>query len=369
MKTDFSQPKFTGARFDEHTLPVDVARDLAAYESLIIDLAKSLYLADHPDRQRVPRGFAVNFRLDIQRIDSGSTKPLLALVIAGALPLQGGEQDYFERARDLISECIAAPLNDLPVQFPKELLRHFNQLGRSLLEDESLELPLPGQPQQTAVLTQDRRKQLVLAAEMFYEREVTLSGYIEEVDFAKQSFRLRLTDGGQATATIPMTEGFHAEARECAGHERHVVTVRGIGSFDAKDEIQKMVAVESIDATRNQALSARFDEIAQLKNGWFNGFGSAPQPSSLARLAGKMVAEYPSDLPIPQVVPTQDGDILFEWNSVGEPSLDINLRTQLASFHAFQIDGTDSEAEFDLSQDDWTSLFSFLSERLKDGPA
>ena len=44
MKTEFLKPRFTGARFDEHTLPVDVARDLAAYEELVIELAKHLWL-------------------------------------------------------------------------------------------------------------------------------------------------------------------------------------------------------------------------------------------------------------------------------------------------------------------------------------
>ena len=35
MKIEFLKPRFTGARFDEHTLPVDVARDLAAYAELM----------------------------------------------------------------------------------------------------------------------------------------------------------------------------------------------------------------------------------------------------------------------------------------------------------------------------------------------
>lgn len=84
MKTDFAQPRFTGTRFDEHTLPVDVARDLAAYESLIVDLAKHLYLTNHPERQRVPKGFAANFRLDIDRIDPGSAMPNLVVVLSRA---------------------------------------------------------------------------------------------------------------------------------------------------------------------------------------------------------------------------------------------------------------------------------------------
>ena len=72
MKTDFIQPRFDGARFAEHTLPVDVARDLAAYETLIVELAKHIYLREHTERERVPRGFASDFHLHIEKIDPGS---------------------------------------------------------------------------------------------------------------------------------------------------------------------------------------------------------------------------------------------------------------------------------------------------------
>ena len=46
----FIQPRFVGPRFDEHTLPLSAAKDLAAYEELIVELAKHLYLTKHDDR-------------------------------------------------------------------------------------------------------------------------------------------------------------------------------------------------------------------------------------------------------------------------------------------------------------------------------
>jgi len=36
MKTPFLKPRFTGPRFEAHPLPVEVAKDLAAYEELIV---------------------------------------------------------------------------------------------------------------------------------------------------------------------------------------------------------------------------------------------------------------------------------------------------------------------------------------------
>jgi hypothetical protein len=362
MKTDFSQPKFTGARFDEHTLPVDVARDLAAYEALIIDLAKHLYMKSHPDRQRVPKGFASSFRLDIERIDEGSTKPMLALVLAGALALTGGEQDYFVQARDLVADCIAAPENALPANFPKDLLAHFNQLGRSLREDEALELPLRDRTR-SARLTQEKRKRLVLAADQVYERDISITGYIEEVDYAKSTFRLKLTDGGQVN--VPMPDSFQNTARNYGGRSRHQINIIGVGTYDSWDRLQKVISVDSLDVTKNYILATRFDEISQIENGWFDGIGLAPDADRLSLVSEKLIAEYPDKLPLPQIVPTQDGNLLLEWNAEGDPSLDIDLAAALASFHAFGMNGEDVERDFTLDAAGWQLLFAFLGDNIK----
>ncbi len=366
MKTDFSQPKFTGARFDEHTLPVDVARDLAAYESLILDLAKHLYLTDHPDRERVPKGFASNFRLDIERIDEGSAKPILVLVLSGALALVGGERDYFEHARDLVAECIAAPDNALPGNFPKELLAHFNQLGRSLREGESLELPR--QRAENAVLTPDKRKKLVLAADRVYEKEVDLLGNIAEVDWEKSTFRLRIVDGSQVH--VPMPDSFHNKAREYGGKPRHQVALKGVASYDSWDRLQKLISVESLEVVRNYAIATRMDELAQMQDGWFEGQGMAPDPEKMAVVADKLVADYPERLILPNIVPTQDGNLLLEWDADGTPSLDIQLDSFQASFHAFAPNGADIERDFNLGNAaDWQSLFGFLSDSIRTNAA
>lgn len=363
MKIDFSQPRFTGARFDEHTLPVDVARDLAAYEALIVELAKHLYLKDHPDRQRVPKGFASSFRLDIERIDEGSTKPLLALVLSGALALTGGEQDYFQKARDLIADCIAAQENSLPAEFPKESLVHFNQFGRSLREDEALELPLRD-GRHVARLTQEKRKRLVLAADQVYEREISLIGLIEEVDFARSTFRLKLADGGQAT--VPMPDSFQNAARTFGGRPRHPVNVIGIGTFDSWDRLQKVVSVDAFEIIKNYAISARFDEISQLENGWFEGSGLVADAETLSSVAEKLIADYPDKLPLPQIAPKQDGNLLLEWKAEGDPSLDIDLTSLQASFHAFDAHDADVERDFNLdTTSGWQALFSFLGDNIK----
>ena len=363
MKTEFIQPRFDGQRFEDHTLPVEVARDLAAYETLVIELAKHIYLQEHPDRQRVPKGFTADFHLHLEKIDEGSARPLLSVVVAGTLGLMGGTNTYFERSRDLISECIAAPDGQLPANFPRALLVHFNQIGRSLRSDEALELPRAGAL--PAVLTPERRKRLVLAADRVYEREIELVGSIGEADWEKSSVRLRLANGNQTVVAMP--ESFHAKAREFGGRPRHQVTLKGVATFDSWDALQKVVAVESLEIQRNYELVKRLDELAELKDGWLDGDGLALDADQLALISERFEAHFPENIPLPAMAPTPSGHILLEWIAPGHPSVDLLLRGPVADFHSFGSAGTEIEREFLLTDDNgWEQFFSFLSQEIRE---
>ncbi len=365
MIQPFLQTKFDGARFDQHTLPIEVARDLAAYESLVIDLARYLYLRDNPGRQRVPRGFDAEFHLHLQRVDAGSARPLLSIVTAGTLALNTGINPLFEKARDLIGQCVSAPDGQFPEDFPRDLLSHFNQVGRSLREGESWNLsPESAAP---AILTPEKRKHLVLAADKVYEREIELSGSIGEADWEKSTFRLRVADGTQAT--VPMPESFHAKAREFGGRPRHQVTVKGVAAYDSWEKLQKIVSVDSLDIQKDFQLAARFDALSDLQDGWLDGVGKAPDSAALALVAENIVGHFPENLPIPAIVPTPEGNLLMEWSLPGSPSLDVALPALTAVFHAFLPDESDLDHEFALSDDRaWPALFQFLNSQLENIP-
>ena len=361
MKSEFVQPCFEGARFEEHTLPLEVARDLAAYETLVVELAKQFYLQEHQDRQRVPKGFTTDFHLHLEKIDPGSSKPMLSIVAAGALALTGGPATYFERARDLVAECIAAE-GQLPPEFPKSLLTHFNQVGRSLRDDETLQLPRASSAS-PAVLTPSRRRLLVLAADKVYEREIELNGSIVEANWEKSSFQLRLADG--TLAVVPMPESFHVQARNHGGRTRDQVTVRGVGAYDSWDHLQKVVSVESFEVQPNYELATKFEELRALEDGWHDGQGLAPEKAKLDVIADQMIKHFPNKLPLPAIVPTPEGNLLFEWSAPGDPSLDVQVSDLTAEFHAFREGADDLECEFDLSgQAEWASLFGFLTDNI-----
>jgi hypothetical protein len=361
MKSDFLQPRFDGVRFSDHTLPLEVARDLVAYERLVLELAKRLFLADHPERQRVPKGFGADFHLHLERIDDGSARPLLALVAAGALALGDGANSYFEKARDLITECIGAPDGQLPANFPSELLIHFNQIGSSLRPDETMEFPKGGG--QVAILNPERRKNLVLAASTVYERQIDLNGPIVEANWEKSSFQMRLADG--SLVTVPMPEGFHPQARSHGGRLRDHVTVKGFASYDSWDKLQKVVSVDSLEVQKDFLLATRFDELRCLESGWYDGAGIAPDKEALDQVADRLVGHFPESLALPAIIPTPEGNLLMEWNIEGDPSLDISLPNMAAEFHAFR-DGADVEESFALTEsDEWKRLFAVLARNIQ----
>lgn len=365
MKVDFLQPRFDGARFNEHTLPLEVAKDLAAYETLVVELAKRLYLQDHTERQRVPKGFGADFHLHLERIDEGSAKPMLAVVAAAALALGDGGNTYFERARELITQCIGAVDGVLPGEFPSDLLVYFNQIGRSLRPDETIEFP--GADQSVARLTPESRKKLVLAASQVYERPVELSGSIIEANWEKSTFQMRLTDG--TVCTVPMPESFHSQARNFGGKLRDQVTVKGIANYDGWDRLQKVVSVDALEIQQNFQIATRLDEIRSLHNGWYDGAGIALNSEALDQIASRLIDHYPESLELPAIVPTPEGNLLLEWHTEGEPSVDITLSDMKAEFHAFR-NGADVEATFMLSESNgWQQLFAILSQNIQNQSA
>lgn len=363
MEKVFAAPRFVGERFNNHSLPVDVVGDLAAYQAMLVDVAKHLYLQDHPERHRVPKGFS-EVSLDITKIESGSTSAILTLVSVAMLSSQPlliedltGQDRYYERAKELITECIAHP-DSLPDHFPKEALRYFNRFGRSLRPGEELEFAsdIPGKP---VVLTCEKRKQLVLAADSSYEQEVEYAGYIEEVDAPKCSYRLHLGNGQKIIVTL--AQDFLQRARPSIGNDRDQLVIKGIALYDSHDNFKNFVSIETAEITRNYELISIFDELSKIKNGWFDGHGKALDSDSLRTIAEIMIDEFPERLVLPSIVPTQDGNLLFEWQYENMPSVDIDLTTKIASFHAFGVNGEDIEGEFTLKDEkEISSFFNFL---------
>jgi len=183
---------------------------------------------------------------------------------------------------------------------------------------------------------------------------------------------------------ITITSFFQAPAvREiftvdiCLAHDealfnKHVETeqVSGHATRDSRVELRTMITLSSLQVQPGHRLSAKFEPLLRLADGWLDGQGVAPHKTRLAEVAGKMVEWYPDDLPLPSIVPTDEGNLLFEWDGEGDPSVELDLYSMRASFHAFLPDETEIEREFSLANEaSWREFFAFLHERLCPFPA
>ncbi len=113
-----------------------------------------------------------------------------------------------------------------------------------------------------------------------------------------------------------------------------------------------------------QRLIARFDRLFALEDGWCEGHGVALDKTRLTFVAEKWGADY-SDLIPPFITPTPEGNLLFEWDMTGSPSVDLELASLRAEFHMLAPDGSDVERDFTLNtDDDWREFFGFLVENV-----
>lgn len=358
----FLTPRFAGTRFDGHTLPIEVAKDLAAYEELIVDLAKHLYLKDNPTRKRVPKGFDDEFSLHVKQVDDGSAKPVLlwAAAFAGILASPPEHASYFERARLLVGETVSAEAAGMPIpdDFPLSHLAAFNQLGRSLRDGESVDLAPAGSA--IAELTPERRKQLVLKANSEYTKDIDICGQIDEVDYRELTFRLR-SEGGE-TIRAKFQPADKAVVHRAAGDSvRRFVRIKGSAVLDAQERHRKPVEMSHIEELPNQPLAKAISNLSELRAGWFEGQGVAIPADKLAELSDLLANTFPEDLVYPFVAATPYGDVFLEWISdERRVSAEIIVSDKSCSLQCVKVRAGES-IEAEVSLDDPQGVESFYN--------
>lgn len=350
----FIQPRFVGPRFEGHTLPLSAAKDLAAYEELVLELARHLVRQKHG---RVKKGFAQGFSLHIERIDDGSAKPALVAMMLGTL-LPDLPAEIVE-AKDLINAVIATEAGQaFPADFPKDCYSYFNRIGRSLEEGESIEWQ-PDSPTNKTVLTPTKRKRLVLAHRETYEAELIVAGLVESLDTKRRTGTLNSLEN--QTVTFSFDDPFFSDLKEALGNRRLTVSLKGIGVFDVNDRLTAITEIEQLELLPHLELVGGIEKILDLKDGWLEGGGKAPDPECLFWLQNEMVRAFPADLEYPAVVPTEDGNVVFEWiRPDARIELEVNFAGERLELYATNLK-TNQFVEETYPQDAWADAFGKVS--------
>lgn len=356
---EFLRPRLHGARFKHGSVSLDVLGELDALRELVLEVARWRFLEANPWRQRSPRGFnGIDLRLT--DIDCGSAVPVISLIpderLSGAAARE--YQHYYELAREDIVDVIGAAEHgdsQAPnVRFPNRCLAHFNRIGRSLRDDEFIELLAPTRDRPVVLTKQSCRRlhQWSMMAEV--SGDVTLRGAICEADQARMTFELQPLQGPKVSGPIPREDlETVMVAFNRYGHGEKVI-VQGTGRYDEHRHLSNLESVERVILLGPLDVPSRLDEFRKMKNGWLEGDGLAPNHDGLDWLSASFNRHYPNDAALPHTFPTPAGGIEMEWSSGSQSViLEIDLEQQLGDWLRFDKE-TDEEYSHTLSLSDGT---------------
>ena len=370
---EFWRLRMCGARFEDGGIPLQVLSDLSALREMVMEVAKGRYLAENPNRQRAPRGFANKIDLTLTGIDNGSAMPIINFTTMETETLLPGISprylDCLLWAKDAIARSVAAASGNghtLTGQtVPKRLLAYFNRVGRSLHEGESIEFPMPN-GSAPAQLTSETRRLLVQMSEMTeLTLEATLRGTVPEVDQEKMTFELQQIYGKKIVASMPdqyqevIINAFNRY------RDNHRILVQGIGRYDRRDRLSGVETIEQVTPLDPLDVPARLDELRNMQDGWLDGVGKAPSHQGLDWLSASFQRNFPDELPLPHLYPTPEGEIEAEW-SLGTHSviLEFHLDTHQGDWLQFSKKSEDEEHSRSLDLDtmeEWHWLAKAIS--------
>ena len=256
--------RFTGARFEDNGLDLDVLPELIAYKRLLIETAKEVWRRRNPERQRLPRGFDTSITIKFFTLKPGSTEvPLVREVdvpVAPQLPLVDG-MDEIDEAAALLGEAIdsADRGQAAPVGLPSSVVPFFSSFGETLRDGETIFVK-PARRAMTARYDPQVRRRVLDWIEPIYEDRVDLIGEVRGTDLDGLNFSIRLADGRKVRG--PFTEDQERTVLDAIGaHESRHLHVRGIGEFLQTDgSLKRLVSVESITLVDTNGHAADFEE-------------------------------------------------------------------------------------------------------------
>ncbi|HAZ31478.1 MAG TPA: hypothetical protein DCY61_02075 [Dehalococcoidia bacterium] len=250
---------FKGQRFKDHALDVSALSELAQFQKMVAETAKSLWRATHPGRERLPKQFENRTRLCLRRIEEGSA--VAPLEVYTEEPVQiPFEPTEVEQAISLARDVLAAVQEDQPIPegFPRELLPVYAGWGEGLADDEEIEVkPFGSEPTR---FTPRTREKLAKFMETSYEDQVDVTGEVLEADVRQGRFQLWIDD--RTGVTIRFSKEEEDEVTTALKeHNTRRMRVRGSGEFTPQGKLSGIVQVEDLQVL--QVGGTSFDTSAR----------------------------------------------------------------------------------------------------------
>ena len=369
----FLKPKFEGHRFEDHTLPVSMLEDFSAFEELVFELAKKIYLEKNPSRKRVPKGFTDHVYLKLSSIQPGSTIPNILIAVATSLttptiPVQNIEYfSYFEQAREKVFELVENVNSGKSIEIETKFLNYFNRIGKNLEEGESIDFLNEPSSERNIKFNKNTRRKILLSRNenLEYSEKIKENILIPSIDKKNQVFKIEING---TIIECPFTKDFQ-ETIFAAFQEyenKTLVSIKATGVFNENNKLIHIEDIESMDILDPFDVSVRLTSLSNLEDKWYDGIdGQVLNKERLNLFNDYFDNFFNNALILPAIFPTIKGDIVLEWKkNDNEISLEVNLSNLNSTLFYFdmQDDDNDFETELNLdSEENWLELNSLIN--------
>lgn len=333
-------PRFVGERFKEHTLPFEFLDDLQALEKINNEIARWLYLQEHPERKRVPKNFYKGISYGLTAIGEGSAVPQTELISPNTGLFPAPYHDYFTEAPRKLTEAIHAMEvgGDPSEVLPAEILLLLERFGSSLQADEFVEFA-PSAPQKAKFTPEGRKKLLVgLSKDKDYTKDARILGEIIDLNKEKMTFELRV---GKKKLAGPVSPDLYADFLEAFAEEpkgaKKPVMIAGSIRFNSFDTPKSIVSVGQLNILEPLDIQWQLESLKALKPGWFDGHGSAYDPAAIDMLS-KCIDEFYSLTKNPSIYPNPEGLVNLEWdNEAFDITLEVDPVDRKGVYHSLDL--------------------------------
>lgn len=356
----FLELHFSGGRFEEHEMPLEVLKDLSVLNDIILNIAVKKYMESNPERKRLPKGFRNQNWLALSHLEKGSVIVKLA-VVSLACGLFSNYPLCIDAAGD---EALKTLKNvETPDQFDpsvtREILSNFAALGQHLQEGEQIDFSRKGA--ERISYHPEMCKIFRKAAKESYKEDVDLYGTICEYDKEKRNATF-LTFSGKRL-TFPVTcELSRSVSDAFQKYPKTKVEIEGIQEFDANGIGKDKLTVNSLEILDPLDTSARIEEFRCLKPGWLDGSGMSFDEKNLEWIDNFLASLVYELARPPYLYPIEGENISAEWD-VGalKITLEFDLKEKKAIYYSFsQSVDKDEEKEFDLNSEGTKELTELL---------
>lgn len=346
----FGYIRMRGGRYDQHGLPLDAAPELQRYENLIVRVARAIYMRQHRNRKRAPRGFSNSVILRLTAIEEGSVVPILhrddALSQAYLMPLA----DYFEQARVLVNDTFKElnVSNSLNSAFPVECIKDLAAFGRSLRPDEYFEFSDTGSNPSTFRIETRKRLQEIANLERI-DVETVVIGQVTGLRSTPQQFDFVLPDSNKRITGTYIDHQMYEELHTFQGYmdRAPMVALTVIAAQSLDGEILSISDVLAVEAALPLDWGERIRRLAALEDGWLHADSLAPTDTAIDRAEHILLACLDEGVPRPGIFPTETGGVQLEWPSE-TTELEVSI-SATGSVSALWFSKEDDEQERDES--------------------